>query len=107
MGFGRLAFGDRGAEGRVLLALAKSLLGNFNPGRFGIWRWSSTPPAGEVLLKPRDREDPRDRAWRCRRPLGRLREENVGCSTDWSVSSEGFLGPTIKTANSKQIQSKL
>ena len=55
------------------------------------------PPAGDLLLNPRagddPRDDPRDRAWRCSRPLGRLREEDVGCSSGGSVSSEGFLGP--------------
>ena len=55
------------------------------------------PPAAEFLPKPRDGDDPRDRAWRCRRPLGRLREKDVGCSSDRSVSSEGFLGPADAT----------
>ena len=58
------------------------------------------PPAADFLPKPLEgddpTDDPRDRAWRCRIPLGRLREEEVGCSNERSVSSEGFLGPADK-----------
>lgn len=61
--FGRLGFGVKGMAERVLLTLAKSLLGNLSPGRFGIWRWSRTPAAGEFLPKPLvPGPDPRDRA---------------------------------------------
>lgn len=44
------------------------------------------PPAADFLPKPRDgddpKDDPKDRAWRCRRPLGRLREDDVGSSSE-------------------------